>query len=112
MVEYKVQNYDAATGKVTFTDLEQSKIDEIKEYYSDAKVNERKLNQIRNIRNEKLQSTDWMANSDVTMPDYIKTWRQSLRDIPANNDSSKYDDLLKRDDNGNLTHTIWTQPTE
>ena len=53
-----------------------------------------------------------MANSDVTMPDYIKTWRQSLRDIPANNDSSKYDDLLKRDDNGNLTHTIWTQPTE
>jgi|TARA_R100000479_G_C6351768_1_gene189519 hypothetical protein len=112
MVEYKVQNYDAATGKVTFTDLEQSKIDEIKEYYSDAKVNERKLNQIRNIRNEKLQSTDWMANSDVTMPDYMKTWRQSLRDVPANNDSSKYDDLLKRDDNGNLTHTIWTQPTE
>ena len=112
MVEYRTQNYDAATGKVTFTDLEQSKIDEIKEYYSDAKVNERKLNQIKNIRNEKLQSTDWMANSDVTMPDYMKTWRQSLRDIPANNDSSKYDDLLKRDDNGNLTHTIWTQPTE
>ena len=112
MVEYRTQNYDAATGKVTFTDLEQSKIDEIKEYYSDAKVNERKLNQIKNIRNEKLQSTDGMANSDVTMPDYIKTWRQSLRDIPANNDSSKYDDLLKRDDNGNLTHTIWTQPTE
>ena len=112
MVEYRTQNYDAATGKVTFTDLEQSKIDEIKEYYSDAKVNERKLNQIKNIRNEKLQSTDWMANSDVTMPDYIKTWRQSLRDIPANNDSSKYDDLLKRDDNGNLTHTISTQPTE
>ena len=111
MVEYKVQNYDASTGKVTITDLEQSKIDEIKEYYSDAKVNERKLNQIKNIRNEKLKSTDWMANSDVTMPDYIKTWRQSLRDIPANNDSSKYDDLLKRDDKGNLTHSIWTQPT-
>ena len=112
MVEYKVQNYDASTGKVTFTDLEQSKIDEIKEYYSDAKVNERKLNQIKNIRNEKLKSTDWMANSDVTMPDYIKTWRQSLRDIPANNDSSKYDDLLARDSDGNLTHSIWTQPTE
>ena len=112
MVEYRTQNYDASTGEVTITDLEQAKINEIKEYYSDAKVNERKLNQIKNIRNEKLQSTDWMANSDVTMPDYIKTWRQSLRDIPANNDSSKYDDLLKRDDNGNLTHTIWTQPTE
>ena len=32
----------------------------------------------------KLNETDWMANSDVTMPDYIKTWRQSLRDIPMN----------------------------
>ena len=77
-----------------------------------SKANDRKLEVIKQLRLDRLQSTDWMANSDVTMPDYIKTWRQSLRDIPANNDSSKYDDLLKRDDNGNLTHTIWTQPTE
>ena len=76
------------------------------------KSGERKLEVIKQLRLDRLQSTDYMANSDVTMPDYIKTWRQSLRDIPANNDSSKYDDLLKRDDNGNLTHTIWTQPTE
>ena len=78
----------------------------------DSKANERKLSEIKSIRLEKLQETDWMSLSDVTMPDYIKTWRQNLRDIPANNDSSKYDDLLKRDDNGNLTHTIWAQPTE
>ena len=78
----------------------------------DSKANERKLSEIKSIRLEKLQETDWMSLGDVTMPDYIKTWRQSLRDIPANNDSSKYDDLLKRDDKGNLTHTIWTQPTE
>ena len=77
-----------------------------------SKANDRKLEVIKQLRLDRLQSTDYMANSDVTMPDYIKTWRQSLRDIPANNDSSKYDDLLKRDDNGNLTHTIWTQPTE
>lgn len=77
-----------------------------------SKSNERKLTKIKDIRLLKLQSTDWMAYSDVTMPDYIKTWRQSLRDIPANNDSSKYDDLLERDINGNLTHAIWTQPTE
>ena len=77
-----------------------------------SKANDRKLEVIKQLRLDGLQSTDYMANSDVTMPDYIKTWRQSLRDIPANNDSSKYDDLLKRDDNGNLTHTIWTQPTE
>ena len=77
-----------------------------------SKANDRKLEVIKQLRLDRLQSTDYMANSDVTMPDYIKTWRQSLRDIPANNDSSKYDALLKRDDNGNLTHTIWTQPTE
>ena len=71
----------------------------------------RKLAEIRKIRNQKLSETDYMALNDYTMPDYIKTWRQSLRDIPANNDSSKYDDLLKRDDKGNLTHSIWTQPT-
>ena len=78
----------------------------------DSKANERKLSEIKSIRLEKLQETDWMSLSDVTMPDYIKTWRQNLRDIPANNDSSKYDDLLKRDDKGNLTHAIWAQPTE
>ena len=71
----------------------------------------RKLAEIRKIRNRRLSETDYMALNDYTMPDYIKTWRQSLRDIPANNDSSKYDDLLKRDDKGNLTHSIWTQPT-
>ena len=79
--------------------------------WNDAKPT-RQLAEIRKIRNRKLSETDYMALNDYTMPDHIKTWRQSLRDIPANNDSSKYDDLLKRDDKGNLTHTIWTQPTE
>jgi len=97
------------TTVVDYTAEEQAVYDD---YNSTAKINARKLEQIKSIRLEKLQETDYMANSDYTMPDYIKTWRQSLRDIPANNDSSKYDDLLKRDDNGNLTHTIWTQPTE
>ena len=97
------------TTVVDYTAEEQAVYDD---YNSTAKVNSRKLEQIKEIRLEKLKATDYMANSDSTMPDYIKTWRQSLRDIPANNDSSKYDDLLKRDDNGNLTHTIWTQPTE
>jgi len=78
----------------------------------DSKSNERKLIRIKAIRLQKLQATDWMSLGDVTMPDYIKTWRQSLRDIPANFDSSKYDDLLARDTNDDLTHSIWTQPTE
>ena len=73
---------------------------------------ERKLAKIREMRLQKLQATDWMSLGDVTMPDYIKTWRQSLRDIPANHtDEDAYDLLLARDNNKKLTHPIWTQPT-
>ena len=73
---------------------------------------ERKLAKIREMRLQKLQATDWMSLGDVTMPDYIKTWRQSLRDIPANHtDEDAYDLLLARDSNKKLTHAIWTQPT-
>ena len=73
---------------------------------------ERKLAKIREMRLQKLQATDWMSLGDVTMPDYIKTWRQSLRDIPANHiDEDAYDLLLARDNNKKLTHAIWTQPT-
>jgi hypothetical protein len=73
---------------------------------------ERKLAEIKRIRLEKLQETDYLANSDVTMPDYIKTWRQTLRDLPANHtDEDAYDLLLARDSDGKLTHSVWTQPT-
>jgi hypothetical protein len=72
-----------------------------------------KLQSVREIRNQKLEATDWMANSDYTMPDYIKTWRQTLRDLPQNNtNESQYDTLLARDADGNLTNSVWTQPTE
>ena len=79
-----------------------------------SKANDRKLEVIKQLRLDRLQSTDYMANSDVTMPDYIKTWRQSLRDIPANHtDEDAYDLLLERDSSTKLLkHTIWTQPTE
>ena len=56
---------------------------------------ERKLAKIREMRLQKLQATDWMSLGDVTMPDYIKTWRQTLRDLPQNNTTeSQYDTLL------------------
>ena len=32
-------------------------------------------------RDSRLAETDWMANSDVTMTDAWKTYRQALRDI-------------------------------
>ena len=39
---------------------------------------------LRYRRNELLQETDWMANSDVTMSDEWRAYRQALRDLPAN----------------------------
>jgi len=70
-----------------------------------------KLSSIRNRRNQKLQETDYLSNSDMTMPDNIKTWRQSLRDIPQNNTTEEeYDLLLARDVDKNLTHAIWSKP--
>ena len=33
--------------------------------------------------NMKLAESDWMAGSDVTMSDAWKTYRQALRDLPA-----------------------------
>ena len=73
----------------------------------------RKLSEIKSLRLERLIDTDYLSNSDVTMPDNIKTWRQSLRDLPANHtDEDAYDLLLARDSDGNLTHAIWSKPQE
>ena len=76
-----------------------------------SKSAERKLEKIKELRLERLIETDYLANSDVTMPDNIKTWRQSLRDLPQNNTTeAEYDALLARDDGGNLTNSIWSKP--
>jgi hypothetical protein len=91
---------------------EQAEYDARQQAYIDDGAN-RKLTEIKQIRNQKLQETDFYALSDVTMPNYIKTWRQTLRDLPQNNTTeSQYDTLLARDDDGNLTNSVWTQPTE
>jgi len=72
---------------------------------------DKKLIRIKKIRLQKLIETDYLANSDVTMPDNIKTWRQSLRDIPQDfSTEEQYDLLLARDEQDNLTHSIWSKP--
>ena len=38
---------------------------------------------LREERNKRLVETDWMANSDVTMTDDWKNYRQALRALPA-----------------------------
>ena len=73
---------------------------------------ERKLAQRKQMRLERLQETDYLANSDVVMPDNIKTWRQILRDIPQDfSTEEQYDLLLARhEETGELTHSIWSKP--
>ena len=82
---------------------------EIVEKNSDANRIARKLEDIKDMRLAKLQATDWMANSDLTMSEAWQNKRQAWRDIPQNNTTEEqYDDLLARDENGNLTNTIWS----
>lgn len=59
---------------------------------------------LREERSRRLAETDWMANSDVTMTDEWRTYRQALRDLP----STASPEL---DEQGNLTNVTWpTKP--
>jgi hypothetical protein len=69
----------------------------------------RQLEEIREIRNQKLKETDYLAMSDNTMSEEMKTYRQRMRDIPQDYSETDYDDLLSRE-KGNLTHTVWEKP--
>ena len=59
--------------------------------------------ELRLQRDAKLAETDWTANSDVTMADNMKTYRQALRDLPANSTPSL-------DESGNLTNVVFPTP--
>jgi hypothetical protein len=74
-----------------------------------AKLPQYKLEKIREIRNQKLKETDWLVISEQ-ITDAEKTWRENLRKIPQDYSEADYDDLLARDEQGNLTHTIWSKP--
>ena len=111
MVQKKIMQ-DAATGETTvvnYTVEEQASYDD---YNSTEKITARKLEQIKEIRLEKLKETDFYALGDVTMSDAMKTYRQNMRDIPANHtDEAAYDLLLARDpDTKELTHNVWSKP--
>ena len=103
--------HDVATGETSVVDYTAEEQAVYDDYNSTEKVTARKLEQIKEIRLEKLQETDYLANSAVTMAANIKTWRQSLRDLPQNNTTEEqYDALLARDSDGNLTNSIWSKP--
>ena len=93
------------------TTSEQTEHDAVMTEINNQKVS-KKLERIKKMRLEKLEETDYLALSDVTMSDAVKTWRQTLRDLPQNNTTEeKYDELLARDSDGKLTHSVWTKPS-
>lgn len=91
--------------------------EEISAHNSWSETDEQKLQKIKDLRVDKLMETDWWVLRG-NMSEAQTLYRQKLRDIPADYDSSKYDELLARetdktkDNFGQLTHTVWAQPTE
>ena len=69
---------------VPFTAEEETARDVEEQAWNDG-ASAREMEEIRSHRDRLLSETDWMANSDVTMSDAWKTYRQELRDIPASN---------------------------
>ena len=88
---------------------EQAAYDARQQAYIDDGPN-RKLTQIKQIRLEKLIETDYLAMLDNILSDDMKNFRKKMRDIPQDFDSSKYDELLNRDSEGKLTHSVWSKP--
>ena len=99
---YKI--YNNITGERDMTD------EEITAYNNGKRHASEKLEDIRQLRNEKLSETDYLAMSDNTMSDEMKAFRKSMRDIPQDYSADKYDELLARDSDGKLTHTVWEKP--
>lgn len=86
---------------VELTDEEQTFRDTEEQAWTDDAPN-RRMAELRRLRDILLAETDWMANSDVTMSDAWATYRQALRDITTQTPS---DDALS-----NITFP--TKPTE
>ena len=58
----------------------------------DPRTDEEKEDDNRIARNRLLSETDWMANSDVTISDEMKTYRQALRDLPTHSNWPNLED--------------------
>ena len=85
---------------------EQAEADKVKAEWNNSSE---KLKRIKRLRLEKLVETDWWVLRG-NMSEAQTTYRQSMRNIPQDYSEADYDDLLARDQQGNLTHTVWSKP--
>ena len=72
--------------KVQFTAEEETARDAEEKAWADGALARAQAN-LRFKRNRLLAETDFYALSDVTMSDDMKTYRQELRDLPADKDT-------------------------
>ena len=72
--------------RIQFTASEETARDAEEQAWRDEKLN-RKLEALRNKRNALLAETDYLALSDSTLTDNMKTYRQALRDLPSGKDT-------------------------
>ena len=56
-------------------------------------VNAEPMRLLRQERDRRLAETDWMAGSDLTMSSAWTTYRQALRDVPAQDGVTGLDDV-------------------
>ena len=72
--------------RVQFTAEEETARDNEETAWANGEVN-RELNKLREQRNAKLVETDYLALSDNTLADNVKTYRQELRDLTSGLDT-------------------------
>lgn len=76
---------NVSTGEIVqipYTTEEQAEYDAKKAAWT-AGANDRKAAEVRAERNAKITACDWRVLPDVSNSDVWKTYRQALRDIPA-----------------------------
>ena len=77
------RSVNIATGEVTVTPLSAEEIAEREAYERDVQPGV-DLELLREERNRRLAETDYLALSDATLSEDMRTYRQALRDLPAN----------------------------
>ena len=77
------RSVNIATGEVTVTPLSAEEIAEREAYERDVQPGV-DLEILREERNRRLAETDYLALSDATLSEDMRTYRQALRDLPAN----------------------------
>jgi cell division protein FtsL len=75
--------YNLQTGEVTTIPLTAEEIAEREAYARDV-LPGLQLEQLRQRRDQLLTETDYLALSDSTLTDEMRSYRQALRDLPAN----------------------------